>query len=755
MTDIFSTNVKPVPSSGQRPSPVKAGNPLRIAAFKVSEDAPAPLANATKTISAADSGHHGLSEDEMEADAAPLQSSASTHNTLAGSPPAASHAPRQDESLSIGHSTTDRSFHSAREEITKKVVNNPTEDVKELEKVTPAVLEIDPIQSLPQHTKTDMMKMNAPDKEADEDLAVEDSRSSSQESTPARQLVRKSSLTFAALPAREPITTKKSIGPRTSRTSNIDQIKVPVPPNSFLGRLTGGKSLGGFRQTDTKTNASDDDDDETDRQPLAREESDNDSKMTRLHNKSSTQRLHERINLLGKSQPPRPTKSIPAAAAAIQPQYLDIQRPNQDKQAPQNTQLNTLTSNEDDEDDWIQPPKTRNSTHARPPLAKSISADVINNTRGKQSLGQQQPGLGQEGNAEYCTAQDAQAVVPPSKHVQVASASRSLIPEDHGVAQNGGASDSLYPELGKPTDASTTPYGTPSSKRYVDGPLSASKSKLQSIMKTARGLFSSSAGVSAQAKMETMFPSIAPRQHAKQPENSTQNPRSTAPRLDQRQILTDQAQESKVRQSTPVIIEARKTRSSTEKEERMKEKATAERLQFESENEKVNERETNAQAQAHASILTKVPPNMEERPIRQSPRKTQNHEATKMENDNQVQGQPFQVQRPKDARRPIKPAKDNTSNPKGPPVNIRIGMPSVRKPLTNAALSSSLQDSLPASQPKQGPVMKKASNAFLQSSVSNSNLKSAGAAAKPRALIAAERKKEQVCFSASHFLFQT
>jgi len=63
---------------------------------------------------------------------------------------------------------------------------------------------------------------------------------------------------------------------------------------------------------------------------------------------------------------------------------------------------------------------------------------------------------------------------------------------------------------GRQDAPSTTPAGTPPKRLHHDGPLNASKSKLQSIMKSARGLFTSTAGVSAQAKMETLSPGIAP-----------------------------------------------------------------------------------------------------------------------------------------------------------------------------------------------------------------------------------------------------
>ena len=127
------------------------------------------------------------------------------------------------------------------------------------------------------------------DDQIDED---DDVRSPSDNSSPVKPLVRKSSLNFASLPAREPLLPKKSMGNRVSRTSHLDSNKAG---NSHMGRFTGGKSLGGSQLAHpAELQHADDTDTDTERPELQREE----SETTKAHNKTSTQRLFERINML-------------------------------------------------------------------------------------------------------------------------------------------------------------------------------------------------------------------------------------------------------------------------------------------------------------------------------------------------------------------------------------------------------------------------------------------------------------------------
>lgn len=729
--------------------------------------------------------------------------------------------------------TTEGSFHSALEEINKKEFskelpdlpgeedmavdsNNPAESTKTPHQSDPSTL-LDPNPSDPPAlvevvaVSEDAMDLGGMENESllEENPSIDASHSSSAESSPAKPLVRKSSLTFAALPAREPLTTKKSIGAQVSGTSHFEQSRATMNRGSFLGRFTGGKSIGSLRQPDIVHATSDDemDIDKTEKHALAREESDGETKITKLHNKSSTQRLHEKINMLGKSQPARLTKSIPAAAILTQPNYPDLAA--FDSVVATTSQISTETKvvsipSNDDDDDWIQPPQTDPGELKRPQLPKSISVDVMEDIRGKRNISDQQFGIGNYDRdpvkessplrqnvipdpqcSERIYSQPALAYTPKSP---LKTAAQSLL--ETAAAPT----STLEPETshGGFTKTSTTPTSTPSPKRYVDGPLSASKSKLQSIMKTARGLFTSSAGISAQAKMETMSPHSTRKRGRDQAPIENENPSAKPARTLEDRMLADshckkQTKAAAFEQCTSTLArsdEGRKTRSSTEKEVKRKEGEARERERIESELEQSREtEERNVVAQnrdlrstnltdvsQHAEVEeTKITNHMKQnKPIRQSPRRAQNQQKP-MKADGHMENQPNEadnsqkthlmapplnphqqpshIQRPKEPRRPVKPAKEAAPKPKPQPVAIRVGTLSQRIPLTNAAISSTLQDSLPpAPPPKQSGPVKKPSTASLQSSVSNNSLKSSVTtnAPKPKALLAAERKKEQV-----------
>lgn len=85
----------------------------------------------------------------------------------------------------------------------------------------------------PQHDLPTQQNYDAPSSVAAFDIDEQDfaepidgpsdeARSNSDGSSPIRPMVRKSSLNFASLPAREPLTGGKSLGGRTSRTSHLD-----------------------------------------------------------------------------------------------------------------------------------------------------------------------------------------------------------------------------------------------------------------------------------------------------------------------------------------------------------------------------------------------------------------------------------------------------------------------------------------------------------------------------------------------------
>ncbi|KAF2642632.1 hypothetical protein P280DRAFT_548078 [Massarina eburnea CBS 473.64] len=295
----------------------------------------------------------------------------------------------------------------------------------------------------------------------------DDARSTSDGSSPAKPPVRKSSLTFASLPARQPLLAKKSMGDRISRTSHIDQNKARA---SNLGRFTGGKSLGGsqLQQTESQNNDQHDEHMDTDnvRPELLREE----SETTKIHNKTSSQRLLERINMLKQKNeaPVRASQHIlshtaqaPSSSTSEQSQPKEVTQAIQPVTAAPVSQpaYPSLPANlsgkiiDDDEDDWISPIRTTAPAPTRPAFSKSHSA----NTR------------------------PAPSPIAVPKPVSVSN------PADLSTVVE-----------------STTPAGSPTGKKYTDGPLSASKAKFYSALRAAKDKIVGSGATTTQNKLDAL-----------------------------------------------------------------------------------------------------------------------------------------------------------------------------------------------------------------------------------------------------------
>ena len=286
-----------------------------------------------------------------------------------------------------------------------------------------------------------------------------DARSPSDNSSPVKPLVRKSSLTFASLPAREPLIAKKSMGNRVSRTSNLDPAR---GRNSQMGRYTGGKSLGGSQLAHpAEAHHADEMDLEPERPDPQREE----SETTKIHhNKTSTQRLFERINMLKQQNeaPKRVSQNIQSSQSS-QPQSFALAQPAEDVLPIQPSQppypiLRTVESavEDDDDEDWISPVLAAPTPNvARPVLGKSHTAEL------QPSMTKPQPpGLTSASNPDLSSAIE-----------------------------------------------STTPVGSPVGKKYMDGALSASKSKLYSAFRSAKEKLIGSSATSAQAKLHALHES--------------------------------------------------------------------------------------------------------------------------------------------------------------------------------------------------------------------------------------------------------
>ncbi len=552
-------------------------------------------------------------------------------------------------------------------------------------------------------------------------------RSPSDASSPVRPLVRKSSLNFASLPAREPLTTKNSIGGRASRTSHLDQKTNIAGRGSYLGRQTGGRSLGASQHAGLAVESGDndgddemmDDDvdllDEEQRPTMVREESDG-TKMTKLHNKTSTQRLNDRINMLGQLNAARPTNTNPPVVTfSTQPNYPSLPQEateeplatsSKSKQAPNASIQNT---HDEDDDDWI--PPVQSTSSGRPGLTKSFSADVMEQISGKDSIGGMDIGLHvpERKRASRDGSPLRQAAVPgrpanPVGHRKSASTSivapsvvsEKVLDVKHQAitAKNPALSSVLYPRI--PHQDSSTPLASP--VRVVDGPLSASKAKLSSLLKSAKGIFASSAGVSAQAKMETLSP----------PSLRLLN-EATSSSLNQ-MMSTDQTDniagpKQGISQGSPSKKdEGRKTRSSTDREEKKRAKEAEERQRADERLEKARERERSkasaykverervaSQEKQFGEINGQIAPNKQverSRELASTIPLPADEDALLDQKDTEMvdaqplppaaatrsQAQPTQMQKPKDIRRPAKPTKDMAPKAKPAPVAIRVDL---------------------------------------------------------------------------------
>ncbi|MCJ1380913.1 hypothetical protein MMC17_004022 [Xylographa soralifera] len=757
LTDIFSA------SKAFNNSPIKVSTPLnaKLETKVVSEEnvfaEHEPIRRYIDGNKAHfDSGYHDMSEDEMVIEesqkvVAPIELIQEAYVGVDHiGVDLTSIQNMQAERVSEAGVTTEGSFQSAQEVVTqddatKGIHENvdDMEDIKVVGNINPNPAALERIEAHHPSTEPVIEESMAISLEDDKDSLLEQGQESnaapspSEGSSPVRALVRKSSLTFASLPAREPLATKKSIGARVSRTSHLDQTKaVRITGNGYFGRYTGGKSLGSTRQRESaeEGDATDKMDvDESNRPVLSREESDGDGKMAMLHNKSSTQRLHERINLLGQKQPPRPTKSIIAPSlASTQPAYPELPSFGQEEisdkiQASSNVFPPKAGALVDDDDEWIKPRSQQSDLANKPQLVKTHTVDKLEKVRFKDNT----TGTAVAMVLSNINTQQQQPLRndierPPEplrrslRHQKSNSASpiTSLIqsspqqPAGHRKAISISISNPVLPPM-----PSTTPAASPTSRSHHDGPLNASKSKLQSIMRSARGLFTSSAGVSAQAKMETLSPSSLRLQSQGQEAHQDLQSRNVAGTSGLSQMMypnLPNGSQTSIISSPSNQGEVRRTRSSTEREEKRKEKDEKDRLRMDVDLDRAREQERqkaaklkeqrSISANSTTSTVTNVVQAMAQKvlqPVRQSPRRLQQRNeqhtvtpdtegSTKPEHDTEhpqsmgppaapQQKQPSQIQKPKELKRPIKPGKEVMPKPKPQPVAIRDEKEAQRK----------------------------------------------------------------------------
>ncbi|PBP22335.1 inner centromere protein [Diplocarpon rosae] len=331
-------------------------------------------------------------------------------------------------------------------------------------------------------------------------------------------------------------------------------------------------------------------------------------------------------------------------------------------------------------------------------------------------------------------------------------------------------------------DEEASPPKSPS-RNCKGSPLKAAKDKFSSILKTSRGLFASSAAVSADAKTSAL--SAANNMNTDDPSledilSKSNNKGPSYPNLNAHHMSGQQLHHHLV---SPPKASVRKTRASTEKEEKRKEEEAKDARKmndqlekvrmkvredariFHLEQERVATMQKEVMARKEQERQAKIQAEIQ-RSTRTSPRKTKaqleaegiaaaaasTHELSGQNVDMSEASQampPPSIPRPKSqigrpgAKRLLK-ASVSQSAMRGKPTVIRVDTGSQRghhpQP-SNATLAASLQDSLASSQQSassQG-LKHKASMSSVQSKSSTNSFKSAAS----KALESAARKKEQ------------
>ncbi|KAK4541978.1 hypothetical protein LTR36_007178 [Oleoguttula mirabilis] len=718
LTDIFAPNAQIAPPTAQKNAFYD-----KVAHFQIAEDQDnaSESANANTHRSAnrskspqrvgkpgnTDSGYHGMTEDEMDGDARTASATVSSQQSDGQKVPLRDDQPRPQPGRqdTAGGRNSDESFISAKEDLPSR--NASREELREEQDSDDATVpddEMEVDQPEVSEALAAVLTVHEDEEEQVDDEIDEDSpRSPSDASSPGKPLQRKSSFTFSALPAREPLTAKRSIG---FRDSQIDAGR-----GSVLGRSFGGKSLG---------LAQGDDDDESYEQDKP--------EAAKMHNKTSTQSLHERIMMLGKTKEPRTSKSIPQSVLDAQALYPQLPTADDETVAassapevPPQTETHDFAEAEDDEDDdddWIAP--------------------------SKPTQGAQQKSLAQVLHESHTPAG---APTRPGMHQKSISATNIPSPSRPPMALGHQKSQSVSnPSLANAAGMiqSTTPAGTPGGKKHHDGALSASKNMLRSAFKSAKGLFASSASTSAAAKLEARNHSPVP---IRSPKRDFSDDSKTAAVFNMPGALYSQQQfpQSPMR---PVSVisgaPSRKTRSSTE-------------------SDKKREKEIKAQQKA-ADGLTKVREKERQKAAKQLEEKRKADEAEAAKNAErerkQVAERPVSADsdNAKDNDMPpppppksmlpagklrapgrlVKPMREQPASLRPAPVSIRVASQSQRlgQPAQQSAFSKSQHESMapPPPPPKTG----------LRTASAQGNVRSSTAQgnARVKALEAAARKKE-------------
>ncbi|KAI5463346.1 hypothetical protein BGZ63DRAFT_402666 [Mariannaea sp. PMI_226] len=754
------------------PSPVKAASPRRI----VFSPKPNPTQPATQ-----DSGYYGSQDiGAVDVDLVGGDDISQLDEAIKSPTPALS---KQSPTRNIPMDSPDKTFRTAKEDQTTRVLPAPSETIHSPQ------IETDEHSQSPENVATSPVSRHTPERppspvktqletnaeehfETQADIMSPDgAQFASDGSSPIRSVMRKSSLNFASLPAREPLTAGKS---RVSRTSHLDHHRT-----SYYNRHTGGKSLGNYAKQDAASEEGQEDEmdvDVDDFPVIPAQDAQGGHDVAMKHNKTYTQSLQDRINMLGKSQPNgnRPSKSLHSLTSHQQPTNASYAAQDSKSPSPKKPEPTTTTPGafpEDDDDDWIDPPPVEPSLPQRPPLPKGKSADGMESLYSKVLPADSRTSVEEEARSPQ---RPMSTVQRPSPFAHGKAASVSVLPTLSSQQLDGSplkkTASVSNPSLAA-KEVPQSPLKSPS-RTIRDSPLKQVKNKLSSIFKGSKGLLASSAAISAEGKSSMLSPSVT---------RLAMYPSVSAESLTQKTNVESQRMEldSPVaqRDASPTRAVAKRTRGSIEREKELKRREKeallqaeqAEKLEKAREKEREKVRVFSKEQERIAAMEKQVASKKENenlasketpKPTRTSPRKakTQQQASSKAADqdadmvDAPATNPPPSVSRSvgpgysvprKEIRRPVKPGKEVQAKAKPTPTVIRVNTGSQHSQFYPSAsgMSSSFQDTSIQSQQQ---LASKASKATLQPKTSMQSLKtSVSSTGRPKALELAAKKKEQ------------
>ncbi|KAL7938133.1 hypothetical protein V8C35DRAFT_291012 [Trichoderma chlorosporum] len=633
-----------------------------------------------------------------------------------------------------------KSFPTTKEDsATRALPNVPSDGTHDELETSAKEFDVDEPSSRNLHTSDEQ-----PDEPSD------DEQSASEGSSPIRPVVRKSSLNFASLPAREPLTSGKSLGARQSRNSHFDTGN--SSRTSYYQRQTGGKSLGNLAKNDSSHEDGADGMEADAKGASPVYEASEADRPGVNHTKTYTQRLQDQISMLSKPQGSFGQTKQTANAAAAQQDYVPAPPVTSPKAAEKEPVSTTpRASPDDDDDDWIESPNTakkareareaREARDARPILTKSFTADIMQGLQDKdddlpQADEHTSESLFNPTKLSSSSATHTDSTAPLSKAISISNPSL-VISHD---------------------DLADTPSKSPT-RGFRDSPLKQVKSKLSSIlkMKSSRSLLATNA-----ERKALTSPS------------STHLELHTGPSMESIVMKPQDIESQLTEPGSPTKPVARRTRASTEREKEQKrrdnevkrmeeqmdkldkarEKEREKARAFTQEQEKVAimEKEIAAKRQDEKLAFKATPNPSKAGPA--SPRKLRAGEASQSRQADQdtdmsdsqppmpppSSAKPILPGRGKDSKRPVKPVKDSVSKIKAPPTVIRVNTGSQHSQFQPAGsrVSTASHDTLNSTH----------SNASSKTSKSSYQAKSSApkapqATGRSKAAESAARKKEQ------------